>query len=145
LSDSDATPPAAKPVIFETAARVRFRDVDPYGHMNMAAYLAYYVDHRFEGMRIFLQMGLKEIIALPVAYHTRSVNIEYLRPLLADQEFRIRSYVSSLKRSQCLVDLEMIEVDGQVASTAHMRIGCIDKATGRPCGWPPGLMERFFK
>jgi acyl-CoA thioester hydrolase len=145
MSDHEGTSqPAQKPVIFETTARVRFREVDPYGHMNMACYLAHYIDHRFDGMRDVIGLGLAEIAALKVAFHTRSITIEYLRPLLADQEFRIRSYVSELKRSQCLVDLAMIAQDGQTASTAQMRIGCIDKASGRPCGWPPGLMERFF-
>ena len=134
-----------KPILFETRHRVRFREVDPYGHMNMAYYVAYYSDHRFEGMREFIGLDFKGIDALPVAFHIRSVEVEYLRPLVADQEFVIRSSVVELKRTQCVVELKMTDKDEQVVSTCRMRIGCIDKATGRICAWSDGLMERFFQ
>jgi acyl-CoA thioester hydrolase len=133
------------PVVFETRHRVRFREIDPYGHMNMAHYLLYYSDHRFEGMRTFIGLGLKEIDELPIAFHIRSVEIEYLKPLIADQEFVIRSFVGELKRGSCIVDFKMLDRGLEPLSTASMRIGCIDKTTGRPIGWPDGLMERFFK
>lgn len=137
--------PATTPVTFETRHRVRFREIDAYGHMNMAYYLAYYTDHRFDGMRQFIGLDLKEIMDLPIAFHTREVAIQYLRPLVADQEFVIRSHVNELKRSQCYVQFAMVDMDDRPISTATMRIGCIDRATGKPTGWPPGLMERFFQ
>lgn len=133
-----------QPIVFETRHRVKFREIDAYGHMNMAHYLVYFGDHRFEGMREFIGLDLREIEQLPIAFHIRSVAIEYLRPLLADQEFVIRSRVAELKRSQCFVDFEMLGAEGQILSTCKMRIGCVDKESGRPCGWPQGLMERFF-
>ena len=136
---------APQPIYFETRHRVRFRDVDPYGHMNMSYYLTYFSDHRFEGMRQFIGLDFREIEALPVAFHIRNAEIEYLRPLVADQEFMIRSHVAELKRSQCIVAFEMLDADLQKVATCRMRTGCIDKASGRPCGWPEGLMERFFK
>ncbi len=134
-----------KPIQFETRHRVRFRDIDAYGHMNMAYYLLYYTDHRFEGMRQFVKMDFKEIEALPIAFHVRSVEIEYLRPLIADQEFVIRSQISEMKRSQCIVDFKLTDLDDQVVSTAKMRIGCISKESLKPCGWPEGVMERYFE
>ena len=138
-------PSGRDPIIFDTRHRVRFREIDVYGHMNMAHYLAYYMDHRFEGMRRFIGLDFREIAELSVAFHTRNVEIEYLRPLVADQEFTIRSHVSELKKSQCVVDFTMVDADEKVVSTAKMRVGCIDKAKTKPCGWPNGLMERFFK
>lgn len=145
LDDSELPSQIGAAIVFESVHRVRFRDVDPYGHMNMAHYLAYYGDHRFEGMRRFIGLDLKAIAELPIAFHTRSVEIEYLKPLVADQEFKILSYVAELRRSQCYVALEMQNESSEKVSTARMRIGCIDKVTGRPCGWPGGLMERFFR
>ena len=115
------------------------------GHMNMAYYLSYYTDHRFEGMRRFVGMDFKEIAALPIAFHTRNVEIEYLRPLMADQTFVIRSFVSEWKRTQLICDFTMTNEEGQTMSTAKMRVGCIDKATLKPCAWPDGMMERYFK
>ena len=136
---------ARTPIIFETHHCVRFREIDAYGHMNMAHYLAYYTDHRFEGMRRFVGMDFKEISGLKIAFHTRNVEIEYVRPLTADQNFVIRSHISELKRTQCIVDFTMTDADGQTVSTAKMRIGCIDRATVKPCAWPEGLMERYFE
>lgn len=139
---TDATP---RPIHFETRHRVRFRDVDPYGHMNMAYYLQYYSDHRFEGMRIFVGLDFRGLEDLPIAFHVSTAEIAYLKPLVADQEFVVRSHISELKRSQCIVSFEMTDMDGQIVSRCTMRIGCIDKGTGRPRGWPDGLMERFFQ
>jgi acyl-CoA thioester hydrolase len=132
--------------VFETRHRVRFRDVDPYGHMNMAYYLTYFSDHRFDGMRLFVDLDFKGLEALPIAFHIARAEVEYLRPLFADQEFVIRSHISELKRGQCMVDFEMTDAGPgqQVVSRCRMRIGCIDKTTGRPTAWPAGLMERFF-
>ena len=59
--------------------------------------------------------------------------------------FVIRSHMSEVKRSQCYVDFTMSGTDGAVLATCRMRYGCIDKATQRPGGWPPGLIERFFQ
>jgi YbgC/YbaW family acyl-CoA thioester hydrolase len=124
---------------------VRFREVDAYGHMNMGHYLSYFVDHRFEGMRLFLGMGLREIEALPVAFHTRHVEIEYIRPLLGDEQFVITSRLSELKSASCHVNFEMVNLSGQIVSSCRMRIGCIEKESGRPAKWPVGLMERFYE
>ena len=48
---------------------------------------------------------------------------------------------SSLKEEFVMTDAQ----SGVELSKARMKIGCIVKASGRPGGWPPGLMERFFK
>ena len=133
-----------KPIYFETRHRVRFRDIDAYGHMNVVHYLTYYADHRFEGMRSYLGLGFKELDDLPIAFHIRQADIEFLRPLYADQEFVIRSHIAELKRSQCYVDFEMRGIENELLSTCRMRVGCVDKSSLRPGTWPPGLMSRFF-
>ena len=144
MSD-EAQPAPGRPIVFETRHRVRFREIDRYGHMNMVNYLAYFADHRFEGMRTYMGLGTRELEDLPIAFHTRSVELDYRRSLFADQEFVIRSHIAELKRSQCYVDLTMSDADDQVVATCRMRIGCIDKGAQKPCGWPPGLMERFYE
>ena len=133
------------PIEFETKHRVRFREVDIYGHMNMAHYLNYYVDHRFEGMRRYLGFALNDLVALPYEFHVRSVNIEYIRPLFADEEFVIRSVVSEWRKASIMVDLKMSKADGEVVSTATMKVGCIDKNTNKPREWLPSMREQFFK
>ncbi len=60
-----------QPLVFETKQRIRFREIDPNGHLNMANYLIHYTDHRFEGMRRYLGLDYKAIAALPVAFHIR--------------------------------------------------------------------------
>lgn len=134
------------PIYFETRHRARFREIDAYGHMNMTHYVTYISDHRFQGMREVLGLGFKELEELPVAFFIRHFGIDYRRPLMADQEFVIRSHVAELGRAQCVVAFEMTDaLNGDMVATAEMRIGCIVKATGRPGGWPEGLMERFFQ
>ena len=133
-----------EPVVFLTKHRVRFREVDMYGHMNMAHYLTYFQDHRFEGMRNHLRLGIEELLSLPIAFHIRAVEIEYLLPMLADHEFTITSYVTEWKSAQCYVTLELRRSDSEMAATGKMRVGCIEKAPGRPGLWPAGIKERFY-
>ena len=134
------------PIVFETRHRARFREIDAYGHMNMTNYVIYYADHRFQGMAEFIGLGFKELDMMPIAFHIRHVEVDFIRPIVADQEFLIRSFIGELGRSQCHVDFTMVDaLTGTALSTARMKIGCIIKATGRPGGWPAGLMERFFK
>jgi acyl-CoA thioester hydrolase/thioesterase-3 len=134
-----------RPIVFETRHRVQFREIDAYGHMNMLHYLTYFSDHRFEGMRRFIGLGLQEIDDLPIAFHVRHVEIDYQRPVLRDQEFVIRSHMAEIGRAQCYVALDMSDAEGQRLATCRMRIGCIDRTTQRPCAWPAGLMERFHQ
>jgi YbgC/YbaW family acyl-CoA thioester hydrolase len=124
---------------------VRFREIDAYGHMNMVHYLTHFIDHRFEGMRRFLKLDLPELMALPIAFHTRHLEIDYVRPLQADAVFVVTSRLTELKNATCHVLCEMHDEGEQLVSTCRMRIGCIDKSTGKPCAWPAGLMERFYE
>lgn len=133
------------PIEFETKHRVKFRQVDAYGHMNMAHYLTYYIDHRFEGMRKYLGLALKDLVELPYEFHVRSVNVEYIRPLFADEEFVIRSEVNEWRKASIIVGLKMANKNGELVSTCEMRIGCIDKQTNKPREWLPSMREKFFK
>ena len=86
-----------------------------------------------------LQAELEDKIAAADAWSLeRNVEIEYLRPLMADQNFVIKSFVSEWKRTQLICDFTMTDEEGQTMSTAKMRVGCIDKATLKPCAWPDG-------
>ena len=146
MADASSRPTFGPPIVFTTRHRVRFRDLDPYGHVNMAHYLAYYGDHRFEGMRTFLGLSFAEIESLPTAFVVRHVEIDYLQPLRGDVEFLIRSRLIDVSRVQCVVGLEMVDPDGTLEySRARMRIASMDRVAGKPMAWPPGLMARFFQ
>ncbi len=137
--------PARRPIVFETRHRCRFREMDVHGHMNMTHYVTYYADHRFEGMRTYVDLGYEQLDALEIAFHIRQFEVEYLKPLVADQEIVIRSFIGDMGRAQCTVEFEMLDaLTMTTVSTARMRVACIIKATGRLGGWPAGLMERFY-
>jgi acyl-CoA thioester hydrolase len=132
-----------EPIIFETNHRVKFREIDAYGHMNMSHYLTYYTDHRFEGMRRFVDLDLKRLEALPFAFHTRNISIDYIRPLFADQEFVIRSQVTEWNKVSLVVEFEMKNASDEIISKAKMKVGCIDKQSSKPGAWPTGFAEQF--
>jgi acyl-CoA thioesterase FadM len=52
------------PAVFKTTHRIRFSDLDPYGHMRTAAYAAYFIDHRMDAVREQAGWGVENLETL---------------------------------------------------------------------------------
>jgi acyl-CoA thioesterase FadM len=74
------------PKVFVTRHRCTFLELDPYGHMNTVPYLTHFLNNRFHGMREFIELDFKRITALPVFIVTRSLTLEFIRSVFADEE-----------------------------------------------------------
>jgi YbgC/YbaW family acyl-CoA thioester hydrolase len=135
-----------KPKVFLTTHRCTFLELDPYGHMNTVPYLTHFLNNRFHGMRDFIELDYKRITELPVFIVTRSVQLEFIRSVYADEEMEIRSWVDLWEETGCLVKAEMMKKEaGKLAATAEMTFRCVGRDTGRACAWPPELEALFFE
>src|SRR5215510_1557303 len=132
------------PVRFISKHRARFVEIDPFGHMNVNHYVAYYSENRFIGHRECLGLDVKAISRFPVAPHIRSIKIEFLRPVFADVEFTVESFISELMDSSCVVLATMTGATGILHSTCKFQISCVEKKTLTQIPWPDDFISLFY-
>ena len=136
-------PPA--PITFKTRHRVRFSELDLYNHMSTAYYATYYIDHRMEGVRDNIGWDAKTLSELPFMVWVRRLEIDFIRPVRADQEITITSFVREFRGPDALIDCVMADVAGKELSRCAMTVACVDRATNRARDWPPDAAALFFE
>jgi acyl-CoA thioester hydrolase len=125
--------------------RCGFRDIDPFGHMGMVAYYAYFADHRFAALRDRFGLDLKAIGRLTFGFFTTETKVQYLRQIRCDEPFTITSKVVANDDTSCLVECVLTKQDGSAAARCSMSVACVDLKSGRMTTWPEDFMERFVE
>lgn len=132
------------PAIHRGTHRIRFSDLDPYRHMRTAMYAAYYVDHRMDALREQAGWDLKTLESLPFMAFVRRLDIEFIRPVVGDQEIAIESFVREFLGVDAHIECSMSDESGKVVSRCHMVVTYVDRSTNRPADWPTRVQELFF-
>ncbi len=133
------------PVVYKTTHTVKFSELDPYNHMRTAVYAGYYIDHRMEGLRKYAGWDLKTRGQLPFMTWGRKLDIDFLRPILGDQEIAITSFVREFRGPDAHIDCTMLDEAGNALSRCTMIVACVDKSTRRAMDWPADAMSLFFE
>jgi len=136
-------PPA--PLVFKTTHRIRFSDLDLYNHVTTGQYGAYYVDHRLEGVRERVGWDLKTLATLPFMVWVRRMEIDFIRPVLGEQEISITSFVRDFQGSDALIECTMADAAGKILSRCLMTAAYVDRQTNRAADWPPEVAALFFE
>jgi acyl-CoA thioester hydrolase len=134
-----------RPVIFTTNHVVKFSDLDPYDHMRTAAYAAYFIDHRMDGLRERIGWDLKTLAALPFMTWVRRMEIDFIRPAVGDQPITITSFVREFHGPDALIECTMADSAGKALSRCLMTVTCVDRTTSRGTDWPPDAETLFFE
>ena len=134
-----------KPLVFTTAHRVQFSELDPYNHVGTGRFATYFVDHRMQGLSQHIGWDVATLSALPYAVWARRLEIDFVRPVLADQEITITSFVREFRGADAFIECTMIDAAGKTLSRALMVVACVDKATHRGVDWPAEAMALFYE
>ena len=113
--------------------------------MRTAAYSAYFVDHRMEGLRQNVGWDLKTLGKLPFMIWVRRMEIDFLRPALGDQQIAITSFVREFQESDAHIECTMTGEDGKIISRCLMIVAYVDKDTNRATDWPAETLALFFE
>ena len=135
---------ATAPIVFKSTHRIQFSDLDPYSHVTTAKYATYYVDHRMQGLRDYLGLDLKTLAGMPFMVWVRRMEIDYIRPVQADQEIEITSFVREFHGPDAIVECTMVDPAGKTLSRCLMTVAHVDKQTNRATDWPPERAALFF-
>jgi acyl-CoA thioester hydrolase len=134
-----------KPLVFTTTHRVRFSELDPYNHVGTGRFATYFVDHRMQGLSRHIGWDAATLSSLPFAIWVRRLEIDFIRPVLADQEITITSFVSEFRGADAMIECLMVDTAGKRLSRALMVAACVDKVTNRGTDWPADAMALFFE
>ena len=127
----------AHPPAHALALRVYIEDTDAGGIVYYVNYLKYLERARTELMR---SLGIARA-ALPAAgcqFVVHSMQVEYLRPAVLDDELLAEARIESAGRAR--IDFaQRILRSGEELCRARVRVACIDTGTRRPRALPPAL------
>ena len=135
----------AKPIVFTTTHRVQFSELDPYNHVGTGRFATYFVDHRMQGLSRHIGWDVATLSTLPFAVWVRRLEIDFVRPVVADQEITITSFVREFRGADATIDCTMVDAAGKTLSRAVMIAACVDKTTSRGTDWPADAIALFYE
>lgn len=133
------------PAIYRSTHRIKFSDLDPYKHMRTAMYPAYYVDHRMSALREQAGWDLMTLERLPFMTFVRKLDVEFIRPVVGDQEISIASFVREFCGPDAHIECSMLDQGERTVSRCHMVVAYVDRSTNRSTDWPGHVMALFFE
>jgi acyl-CoA thioester hydrolase len=135
-----------KPLIFTSKDRAKFFELDPYGHMNTQFYISHFLEHRMTCLREFLGWDLNYISKSPFAFVVKDIKVDFLRSIIGDKEFQIKSYVSEFQEKTCTVSMTMEDPSsGKPISSCVMTLACLEKSSLKSIAWPKEIKLKFYE
>jgi YbgC/YbaW family acyl-CoA thioester hydrolase len=127
-------------VVHRTSIAVRFGELDPYNHVNHAAYVTYFEVARTEALAE-VGLALQDLQADGYQIVVTDLRVRYRRAAGAGDELTVETVIDEI-RGASSVWRQRILCCGEVVATAELRGGVTD-ATGRPTRIPPEMRTRL--
>lgn len=140
------------PHVFQHAIEVRFRDCDPLGHVNNAAYLTYLEQARLFYWRSLWGFGLDAPTAEPGAIMASPAQpgvimaraeIDYRLPARYGQTLQVRIDLAAIGRTSFTYDYEILDEEQRVVASARTVQVMYDYAAGRPVPIPDDIRKKM--
>ncbi len=124
-------------MVSRVPVKVRFFELDPYGHVNHAVYVQYFEVGRVELLDVagFGMIGLRDEGIRIVVTELES---RFLRPAFAGDELLIETEVAEVRRASLRFSQRILRSD-EVVATQQTMAATIDRQ-GRPVRIPPALV-----
>ncbi len=133
------------PKVLESTAVVRFQDCDPFGHLNNARYVEYFMNARTDQLQAHYDFDIfgvgQEIGSNWVVSKTEIV---FLRPALLREKIRIETRLIEATSRKLVVEGVMRDASGkQIKSIAWVEFTFVSLANGRPTNHTEQLTHLF--
>ena len=130
------------PHVFQHPVEVRFRDCDPLGHVNNAAYLTYLEQARLFYWRSLWGFGLDAADATPGVIMARA-EIDYRLPAHYGQTLMVRIDLAAIGKTSFTYDYEILDEQQRVVASARTVQVMYDYRTGRPVPIPDEIRKKM--
>src|SRR5437868_6257218 len=127
----------------ESTAIVRFQDCDPFGHLNNARYVDYFMNARMD--QVAEHYGLQLVQeATQESWVVSKSQLAFLAPARLAERVRIRTRVIHFSERNLVVEGLMLSDDGQrLKAVLWLEFTYISLTSGRPVTHPEHLMQLF--
>jgi YbgC/YbaW family acyl-CoA thioester hydrolase len=129
----------------ESKAVIRFQDCDPFGHLNNARYIDYFLNARedhlasYYGFRIF-----EHSQSTNASWVVTKTHIAYLYPAKVMEEVVIQTCLINMSDSGLVIEALMFDKDKRhLKALLWMEFTYVSLATGRVQKHPDDLMQFF--
>lgn len=127
----------------ESEVIARFQDCDPFGHLNNARYMDYFINAREDHLIQFYNLNIYEHAdKAKAAWVISKTQIAYLRPVLVMEKVRIRTRVLFYSENNIVVEGLMLDSEGtRLKSMLWVEFAYVGLTSGRPVKHPPEMMD----
>ncbi len=121
----------------------RFQDCDPFGHLNNARYIDYFLNARQDQILEHYNFRTYEP-NMQASWVVRTTQIAYLRPVAAMEEVLIRTRLIHFAETALVVEGLMLDKDARsLKALIWFDFVYISLTNGRPAKHPEELMQLF--
>lgn len=123
--------------------RAYIEDTDAGGIVFYVNYLKFMERARTESLRA-LGFGKQFILNQDAMFVVHSLNVDYKKPALLDEELRVEAHIMQLKRTSMIFRQNIYrDVDGitELLCCASVKIACVSKEQMRPTAIPGVVLD----
>jgi acyl-CoA thioester hydrolase len=133
------------PKELESTHFIRFQDCDPFGHLNNARYINYFMNAREDQVAKHYDFNLFGVAEQQQKNWVVTRNqIAYLAPAGIMEEVRIITRLIRMSETNLVVEGIMVDKDGKrIKSVSWMEFTFVNLANGRPARHPEEMMNLF--
>ncbi len=136
-------PPLVKEM--ENSVLIRFQDCDPYGHLNNARYMDYFLNARQDQLAQFYNFHIfSDGRLMNHNWVVSKTQIAYLQPAAVMEETFIRTCLIQMGQRVLVIEAVMLDkTKRRVKAFAWIEFTYFNLATGRATSHPEDLMAFF--
>src|SRR5688500_8901460 len=133
------------PQELESTAVIRFQDCDPYGHLNNARYIDYFMNARQDQVAQAYDFHIFDYgRQTNQGWVVSKTHIAYLAPALLMENVRIRTRLIHLTENGIVIEGVMLNAEAtRVKAISWVEFTFVSLLTGRPAAHPADLMALF--
>lgn len=133
------------PKLLESTAVIRFQDCDPFGHLNNARYIDYFMDARTDQLQAAYGFDLFAVgQEIGCSWVVSKTEIAFLRPAGVREKVRIQTRLIFATERKLVVEGIMLDTaDTHLKAVAWAEFTFVDLANGRPARHSNELMQLF--
>ncbi len=121
-----------------THLKVRFSELDPYAHVNHAAYVTYFEVARTEAL-VDCERALEDVAAQGIQFVVTEIAVKFKKPAVQGDVLEIDTWIEEIGRASTRWS-QRIRRGDEVLVTEDLRVA-IANSSGRPTRPPAWLFE----
>jgi|SRR5579872_2198730 len=135
------------PIHYIADIDVRFGDLDPYGHVNSAAYLDYVFSSRLIFAKRNLQFDCIELMQREgLGFFVSQANVRYLRPIIGMTKISVNSWTQKISRLSLEIEFCIRDSNSGLAHAGgQVFVVVMNLKSNKPCSLPVWAERYFFE